>query len=448
MFLSKYTICVNDFPRKDEYLLYHTRTQGLVKINRALKAVIDNYFHPLYFSERNHFTEDLLQLKKMGFLVQSHEEDADKMRKFFHEIKYLHDVKCFPVTILTTAACNFRCSYCFEDATRSSETMDIETCDLVIDWMKRWLSHAPYQKIYVTFYGGEPLLNTDAIDYICEKMRPWCRKTEIDFAFMLQTNGYLLSTELVDRYMPLGLQHVQISVDGMKDDHDKNRKLANGQGTFNVIMDNIIDCVDKVDIGLSVSYEKDNVEHIERLLDYLEGLGILHKLGQFIFAPVQPSLGPEGKPQQIQRAECFCNYEDDCLISANKKIMQILKKKNLFMPRMLSAFACPLTRENGAVTIDAKGRLFRCNSMLGHPEFSIGDIRDKDFNRQQRYFRDLDVWEKCPIDCAYLPVCAGGCRMAAYMKDSLFTKPACKKEYLDRMAVEFIKEEYLRETLK
>ncbi|MEW5895793.1 MAG: radical SAM protein [Candidatus Omnitrophota bacterium] len=368
------------------------------------------------------------------------------MRKFFHDLKYIHDVKCFPVSIVTTYACNFKCVYCFEAATRSREFMTDETCDLAVDWIKRWSLKAPYKKIYLTFYGGEPLLNTRAVDRIVTAIKPWCERAGVDFAFMFQTNGYLLSPGLVKRYLPLGLNHVRISVDGVKGDHDKNRILANGQGTFDAIMSNIRDCIDMVNIGLSVSYEKDEVDHIERLLDYLEGLGALHKLGRFLFAPIHPRLGDKNNFNQIERSECLCNYEDRYLIEANRKLAQFLQRKKLPSSGRLAAFACSMTRENGGVTIDTQGRLFRCNCMLGHPELSIGHIKDQEFNRQQRYFRDLDVWKKCPIDCPYLPLCGGGCRMVAFLKDRDFSKLSCKKEYLDKMAPEFIKAEYLQET--
>ncbi|MEW5894319.1 MAG: hypothetical protein AB1650_00935 [Candidatus Omnitrophota bacterium] len=76
MFLSKYTICVNDFPSQDESLLYHTRTQALVKISRKLRDVLDHYGHPKFFKERMRYAEELDRLAEMGFLVGSHEEDA------------------------------------------------------------------------------------------------------------------------------------------------------------------------------------------------------------------------------------------------------------------------------------------------------------------------------------------------------------------------------------
>ncbi|MCK5013842.1 MAG: SPASM domain-containing protein, partial [Candidatus Omnitrophica bacterium] len=97
------------------------------------------------------------------------------------------------------------------------------------------------------------------------------------------------------------------------------------------------------------------------------------------------------------------------------------------------------------VTIDQQGRFYRCNSLLGHPEFAIGDARHDEFNETQKEFRDLDVWKQCPVDCAYLPMCSGGCRLMSFVGGNKnFKVVSCKKDYLNEMAPEFIKRDYDR----
>ena len=104
--------------------------------------------------------------------------------------------------------------------------------------------------------------------------------------------------------------------------------------------------------------------------------------------------------------------------------------------------ACPLTRENACVTIDQRGRIFKCNSMLGYPEFAVGDVRDNSYNEKHEEFLNLYVWQKCPQDCTYLPMCGGGCRFMAFLENKNFIAPTCKRNYLDEVAPEFIRKEY------
>ena len=109
-----------------------------------------------------------------------------------------------------------------------------------MEWIKSQIIKLGYRSLYLNFYGGEPLLNQPVLEYLAGSMKAWCESRGIGFKFMVQTNGYLLTTELVERFLDLGLKQVRVSVDGVGEDHDKNRPLRGGGGTFDVIMDNIM----------------------------------------------------------------------------------------------------------------------------------------------------------------------------------------------------------------
>jgi uncharacterized protein len=104
--------------------------------------------------------------------------------------------------------------------------------------------------------------------------------------------------------------------------------------------------------------------------------------------------------------------------------------------------------QDGGVTIDPKGLIYKCNSLLGYPEFSVGDVRNEDFNEKQQDFLNIDAWDKCPPDCPYVPMCQGGCRLFSYLEHSNFSSLSCKREYFDRISPELIKLEYERLILK
>ncbi|MCK5344025.1 MAG: radical SAM protein, partial [Candidatus Heimdallarchaeota archaeon] len=429
-------------PDKGEYLLFNTRTQAMVKVNQELKEVIDNYYAPQNFILKTKYYNELIELRKMGITVESEHEDREKLKSFFHQLKYSIKKSCLQVTILTTDACNFDCVYCFEKDARENINMEASTCNHAMDWMKNEIERLGYEELYITFYGGEPLVNKPILEYLASEMKNWCGEKKMRFRFMLQTNGYLMTLEYIEKLLKLGLSSVLISVDGLAHVHDKNRPLKGGGGTFQKIMDNIIECIDKVKISLSVSYDKDDIKHIEDLLDYLDNLEILHKFGNFIFSPIHPSFGPRNHPELFRQMSCMLNYDDDVIVSANEKIRELMERKKLPTRSIMAVAACPLTRENAGVTIDPCGRIYKCNSMLGYPEFAVGDVRDNSYNEKHDEFLNLDAWKKCPQDCTYLPMCSGGCRFMAFLENKNFTMPTCKKNYLDKVAPEFIKKEY------
>jgi len=442
MKLSMHTIVVPDYPSIGEYLLCSTRTQAMVKISRELKDAIDHFSDPAFFAQRTRYATELLQLHQMGILAQNDQEDFEKLKAFLDQKKLGVVTDSFPVTILTTYACNLKCTYCFQESSRSFEQMDDVTSEHVMSWVKEKIIKSGYQQLYLIFYGGEPLINKPTLEKIAGHMKIWCEARGIRFKFMLQTNGYLMDPECITRYRKLGLDQVRISVDGVGKAHDRNRPLRGGGGSFQRIMRNIINCVDLVPIGISTSYAKGEFEKIEELLTYFNDLGILYKLGRFIFSPIHATLGPEGRSDEIRNQECMCNYEDDELIQTNQKIQALLKKYGQPVKDGMSISICPLTRANSGVTIDQHGRIYKCNSMLGHPEFSVGNVRDHQFNAAHDEFIHLDVWRQCPADCTYMPMCSGGCRLSSFLTHKNFMTPTCHKAYLNKMTPEFIKKNY------
>lgn len=442
MKLSDYTFCVSDHPHSGEHLLFNTRTQAMVKINKELREVIEDYYDPQKFILKEKYCDELIKLYEMGIIVENEEQDRQKIESFFHQLKTTVKKSCLQVTILTTDACNFNCVYCFEKDAQENVNMEISTCDLTMNWIEKQIEKFGYEELSVTFYGGEPLVNKSSLEYMASNLNDRCNARGVGFKFMLQTNGYLMTPDIIDKYLKLGLYKALISVDGVGSIHDKNRPLRSGGGTFDTVIKNVSDCVAKVKIGISTSYEKDDIGHIEDMLNYFDEIGILHKIKDFIFAPIHPSLGPKDNPESFRQMSCMCNYDDDVIISANEKVRELMERKGLLAKGMLAMAACSLTRENAGVTIDQRGRIFKCNSMLGYPEFAVGDVREDTFNEKHREFLGLDAWRKCPQDCTYLPMCSGGCRFMSFLENKNFTMPVCKKKYLDKVTPEYIRREY------
>lgn len=92
--------------------------------------------------------------------------------------------------------CNQSCSYCYQDKTASEFVFD-EKIIATVDSCNR-----------VMFYGGEPLLYFDIIEYIVKKMS---NKQLIN----ITTNGTLLSSSIVD-FLNKHNIHVSLSHDGIK----------------------------------------------------------------------------------------------------------------------------------------------------------------------------------------------------------------------------------------
>ncbi len=449
MRISHHTIIVADYPHAGDYLLYSTRTQALVRIGTALREALDRLATGPGEVLARH-GEDIRQLHRMGLLVADDREEQEKLRAHLDQIKFSPDEECFTVTVLTTYGCNFKCTYCFEESSRTTVKLSFTHQQKIIAWLKYKVREFGYRNLYINYYGGEPLLNQPAIEQISGEMKRWCAAEGVGFRMALQTNGYLLTPAVVNKFKALNLHSARVSLDGVGEDHDRYRPLRGGGGTFERIMSNIVDCADLLPIGISIGFQQGDVEPIARLLDYFEEAGILHKLGRIIPSPISPTLGPKGRPEAVRGSDCMCNSQDAVLAEAMRRINALFAAKGIGQTKsQMSTNVCPLTRENGGVTIDQEGRIYKCNSLLGHPEFAVGHVDDVRFNRTGREFRDLDVWRQCPVDCTYLPMCSGGCRLMSFVGGNKnFRVASCKKPYLEMMAPEYIKQDYDRMTAR
>lgn len=145
-----------------------------------------------------------------------------------------------------TTSCNLRCKYCIfsgnyiDQRDHGTAFLNEDTAILAIEKYLVMCSEAkkfnPNLRPMIGFYGGEPLLNMEIIKTSIEYIKSF---TEFEDIFLsLTTNGTLLNKEAVD-YLTANNVHVILSLDGSKEEHNRNRVNVKGEGTFDTIMKNL-----------------------------------------------------------------------------------------------------------------------------------------------------------------------------------------------------------------
>jgi uncharacterized protein len=442
MKLSRFNLWVEDYPKKGEYLLFNTRTQALIKINRELKETLDRLANSKFQIPNSKIKENLDALKENGIIVEDENAEEEKLKDFFRQLKYDSTTLPFEATILTTYACNFRCVYCFEESVKDSVFLDKQTGDLIIKWLINRAEKRGFKRIFLVYYGGEPLLNILPIYDISWHIREWAEKKGVDFSFGIITNGSLINPDLIDKFLTVGLKEIRISIDGDREAHNQKRPFSDGQPTFDLVINNIKSVIDKVNIGVVGNFDRENYASIPRFLDYLAKENILYKLSKIDFMPLSPRLGPKNNPAAIELGECLSFVSSDGLFNEVIAIKKELLRRKIKVNTGLAINACSLIMQDSGITIDPKGTIYKCNALVGYPEFSIGNVADDGFNEKFAEFLNIDAWNKCPKDCPYIPMCQGGCRFYSYLEHNNFSDLSCKREYFDRITPELIKLEY------
>ena len=222
--------------KKSKYNFVYKRENGDVVIyNTYSKAVIlltdQEYQH---YITSDYEKIDTVQYKENGILI---DDDFDEL----HFLKYMHYKAKFSrhnlhLTIAPTLDCNFDCPYCYEN--RRNGKMSKEVQDALIDFVKDRINEGT-ENIDISWYGGEPLLYFDIVEYLALKIRKLAEDNDCGLKMYIVTNGYLLSKDVIRRLDEIGIIRVQITLDGLAEHHDKSRPLRNGGRTFDRIFTNL-----------------------------------------------------------------------------------------------------------------------------------------------------------------------------------------------------------------
>ena len=150
------------------------------------------------------------------------------------------------IYLFTTNRCNLNCKYCYEK--NRTGDMSEETMKQSIDWLinqhDERIRSRPDQEIALTFFGGEPLLNFPVVKYGIDYAYKKYKEDGLKVGLYILSNGTILTDEMIDYFQEVlrrkGLSFfIQVSLDGCKESHDKNRIFANSdKGSFDKIIEN------------------------------------------------------------------------------------------------------------------------------------------------------------------------------------------------------------------
>jgi len=399
-----------------------------------------------------HRTEDerdaFSVLAENGFIVEGREAERQALDDYLRDVKA--DASELHVTLLTTLQCNFACDYCFQgdhgDYNERAERMSMETAARVGDWIERELDRIRPERLVLTFFGGEPLLNLPVMYYLAERLFDATLARSVRPVINIITNGLLLTEDVVDRMRPFGLNGVKITLDGDRDVHDRMRPLRGGQGTFDRIVENIRRVAGKCRIAVGGNFDESSVDSFPSLLEFLKSQDFADKLSKVFFKPIVRMEPVSAKgiipltpiaAKDAFKGTCMTSVGsgagkscDSCNILDDKLTYLRAETKRHGFPTHDGVHNGPChVHKQHAHTIGPDGSLYACPGFTGQLAMSTGHIDDRrDSWRESALerFERLHPWKECG-DCAFIPTCAGGCVAASYSQLGDMNSPTCHK---------------------
>ena len=180
----------------------------------------------------------LAKYQQQGIILSNTVEALKHPETDYLEYHLAHRMK--QLILQVTQQCNLRCGYCVysgiykDHREHQNKNMDWDTARKAIDFFIQ--RSGDTESMLISFYGGEPLLRIDLIKQCVDYAKGKVNGHKL--RFNMTTNGTLLTDEVSD-YLVKENFMVSISLDGPKIAHDVNRKFRSGEGSFDVIMENV-----------------------------------------------------------------------------------------------------------------------------------------------------------------------------------------------------------------
>jgi uncharacterized protein len=246
------------------YILWNSYTGAISIFNPQQKQAIQRILKSGYEGEARGVIK---YLTDRGFLVPKGTNEFRQIQLGFGQMHYRNDV--LDLILLASEDCNFRCSYCYEEFKRGTMLPSVrEGIKKLIEKRAPNLRH-----LTIGWFGGEPLYGFKAIEDLGPFFAEITSRYSIQFVSHMTTNAYLLTPDVAEKLLAWKVFFYQVTLDGMRAQHDKKRPARDGSGTFDTIISNLRALKqreEKFRVRLRVNYDYENYPHLEELLSLLE----------------------------------------------------------------------------------------------------------------------------------------------------------------------------------
>ena len=391
------------------FILFNSLSRNIILLNDENKEWIDSVDLTTIDICDEHFA----LLHDLNFII---DDDFDELEYYKLEwYRSLYSSGILRHTIILNLACNCDCPYCFEN--KNGQFMTMEVAQAYLDWLEFQVKDIKY--LYVSWFGGEPLLSKKLIEFITNGILRLADKYHFQYSACVVRNGVLLDNDFVSKCEDLHIANVQITIDGERDIHNRYRFLkANHGETFDKILENLSNFCLKVRSDtatiLRVNLTDENYSTIPELFDEIPD--IIRENCALLFRWVYSHI--EGRSPGVE-------------FSAERKgtkpyenlapLYELAQSKGFTTNSFDEGLSCNFCEcdFDMAFQVNYDGDLFMCTHSMDKTEV-IGNVYDgfgtqSNLSRYAKFvntnpFSDLEC-----ISCKLLPICKGGCRKARYL---------------------------------
>ncbi len=347
----------------------HITKEQFIEVQKMLRIGLNDY---LSISKDAQAYKDVVQLINKGYFHgQQIYEITHPITKY---VSLLMERAVGEMILQVTRDCNFKCRYCLFTRENSVDRLH-EKIDMSWDLAQKCIDYlyehsTDMNDIYISFYGGEPLINFKLIKQVVEYADRLFNTKKIHYATTI--NGSLLNTSIIAFCIEHDLS-LAISLDGPREIQNNHRRFyETGKGTFDIVMKN----VNKIK-NMSLKYFEEKVtfqpvvmmdEDKEHVISFFEEIGVKRSKVMIIKASMSGIdyfySGTKGLSKaKLESDYDFSSDDYDTVLSSKSKIPEVWHHSGPCVPGVRKLF------------VDVYGNFYPCEKVLENPANIIGDIR-------------------------------------------------------------------------
>ncbi|MDP3997774.1 MAG: SPASM domain-containing protein [bacterium] len=330
-------------------------------------------------------------------------------------------------------SCNLDCRYCVfrkRELENNTKMMTMRTAIEAIDLFFKSLSED--QRFARIDFGvaGEPFIAEGYHKILKDHIKKLCKKfNKTVWVGANMSNGLIFTPDkMVKR---LG-SPMDISIDGVQEDHDKFRRYKNKKGTYNDLAQLIQFAIrEKIDIGACSVITAETLD-ISKNFKHIFDLGIKSSI---YMKPVNSgheesfALNEENLPKFKQ---AYSQFIDFLLASSDDELAQYLKAINpedyffryfyRILNRSILRYRCNCGKSG--LYVDWDGKLYPCAHFVGAKGQDIGSIEEGVSEAAKDLFMNQTVENRKPCNkCWARYLCGGGCYYQGWLVNKTVKKP-------------------------
>lgn len=358
---------------------YHYPTLELIVMNdvtyQVINALIDGMSLEKICTEfqmsENILVSFIQTLEKTIFDKRNIKNEGDKKDRSLHRI-----------TLHVSNDCNLRCKYCYAGGGNYKQKRSFMSEDTAAAFVEFCIKN--FDKIErIAFFGGEPLMNVDIMEYVCKQFKTYYLEGKSSFVpqFGVITNGTILTSKILS-FLKENISHITVSIDGPKEVNDANRIYKNGKGSYEKVYEFIhaVRRETNIPVCFEATFTQSHIKaHYENkdIVDFL-----LNEFG------IKGSIVNERNLPAKYMLDYWKCLDYSNLIQTEFENMPegfwgvldaVVNKSNREI--------CPIIEDIFAVGVD--GAIYPCHMLSGKINNSLGNIKG------EHVFNTLSLYESC-----------------------------------------------------